>query len=173
MCWRYEAAEQKKNCPEVYLRDGAMNQNTIIIRMNLQSSIRPRTLDRSSVTNLVASLCISSKNNFPIVWQQVSHFTTNSRMRLCPLSSPPRALCGLFVKSALSLNLTWHVLSGEIAADESLDLQIKHPLSGLSGPIRCSYPISILLVICEMDPRGRAAGQSPRHKEAPLALLPR
>lgn len=99
MCWRYEAAEQKKNCPEVYLRDGAMNQNTIIIRMNLQSSTRPRTLDRSSVTNLVASLCISSKNNFPIVWQQVSHFTTNSRMRLCPLSSPPEHFVACLLKA--------------------------------------------------------------------------
>lgn len=42
------------------------------------------------------------------------------------------------LKALLSLNLTWHVLSGEIAADESLDLQIKHPLSGfcLGGPFR-------------------------------------
>lgn len=56
------------------------------------------------------------------------------------------------LKALLSLNLTWHVLSGEIAADESLDLQIKHPLSGfcLGGPVPCSYPISILLAICEM-----------------------
>lgn len=62
----------------------------------------------------------------------------------------PEALCGLFVKSTLSLNLTWHVLSGEIAADETLDLQIKHPLSGLSGAILYSYPISILLAISKM-----------------------
>lgn len=77
------------------------------------------------------SRCISSKTIFHCL---PTGFTFHHKLYLCPLSSP-EALCGLFVKSTLSLNLTWHVSSSEIAADESLDLQIKHPLKGLSGPI--------------------------------------
>lgn len=89
------------------------------------ASVCPRTT--------LLSRCISSKT--------ISHclptgFTFHHKLSRVSVSFVlPGALCGLFVKSTLSLNLTWHILAAQIAADEPPDLQIKPPLSVLSGTI--------------------------------------
>lgn len=91
-------------------------------------SVCPRTT--------LLSRCISSKTIFHCL---PTGFTFHHKLSCVFVSFVlPEALCGLFVKSTLSLNLTWHVLAGEIAADETPDLQIKHPLSVLSGAIQYS-----------------------------------
>lgn len=96
-------------------------------------------ISRSSVRTS-CQLYLSS-DNFTFRVQYLLFQTHFIRLLVCFCVSSvlPETLCGLLVKSTLSLNVTWHVSSSEIASDESLDLQIKHPLKWLVwGAIRCS-----------------------------------